>query len=94
MGDILKGVTKRIEAALKLLTSEQADAIIGAPGSEYKTLIQGAQAEQSLMWELMKRNGVKDNDKTRDILGKHMSMVLTIVHYAYALGVQKGKGKE
>ena len=92
MGDILKGVTKRIEAALKLLTSEKADAIIGTPGSEYKTLIQGAQAEQAMMWELMKRNGVKDNDATWKLLGQHMSMVLTIVHYAYALGVQKGRG--
>ena len=47
-----------------------------------------------MFWELMKRNGVKDSDATRKLLGNHLAMALTIVHYAYALGVQKGKGKE
>ena len=38
-----------ITAALTLLTTDEADAIIGEPGDEYRALIQGAEAVPQLL---------------------------------------------
>jgi endo-alpha-1,4-polygalactosaminidase (GH114 family) len=87
----LKDIGQTIQTALKLLTTEEADAIIGQPGPGYQELLKGLQAQESLFYELMTRYGLKRSRTTEDSLRKHLALVLTLLHIAYALGVKRGR---
>lgn len=80
-----------VQTALSLLDSETADGIIGEQTDEYKALIQGARSSMTLLWMLMKSFGVKENQKSLRGFSQAMLVVLTIVHYAYALGIKRGQ---
>jgi hypothetical protein len=79
------------QGALGLLDSETADAIIGEPGEEYGELIRGARSAMTMLWMLMKSFGVKESPKSLKGFSQAMVVVLTLVHYAYALGVRRGQ---
>jgi len=89
----LNQVRAQVERTLKLCDSETADALIGSPQpDEYGTLIRGVRAAYTMLWMLARNNGMRE---TKDILtmgAQALTIMLTIVHYAYALGVRRGRG--
>lgn len=90
----IQELTESAQVAMALLTSEKADEIIGAPeDGEYKTLIKGTEAIMSLSWAVNKTHGLRQNVASLKANAQAMAMVLTLVHYAYALGIERG-GKE
>lgn len=92
MADAVKELGSKVQAALKLFTMEQADQIIGKkPGPGYKELVQGMSAQHTFFWEVMRRHGLKSDKESQSILGKHMTIVLAMLHYAYALGIKQGR---
>lgn len=87
--DELRG---QIETALKLCDSETADGIIGTPQpEEYGTLIKGVQGAYHMLWMMAKGAGMKETKATLKMGAQAMLMLLTLVHYAYALGIQRGR---
>lgn len=82
------------QTALKLLDSETADAIIGEPGEEYGELIRGSRSAMTMLWMFMKSMGVPENQKTLRGFSQAMVVVLTLVHYAYALGMRRGRSED
>ena len=89
--DNISGLFAKVQAALKLLDSEKADQIIGKPEGEYKMLIQGTQAAMSLIWAVNKTHGLRQNPASLKANAQAMAMVLTLVHYAYAFGIERGR---
>jgi hypothetical protein len=80
-----------VEQALKLCDSETADGIIGSPPpEEYGVLIRGVKAAYQMLWMMGKANGLKQNQTTFRMGAQVMLMLVTIVHYAYALGIRRG----
>ena len=82
-----------ITAALTLLTPDEADAIIGEPGDEYRALIQAAEAVPQLLWALALKNGVRKKQSVLEMWAQGQMMLLQLVHDAYALGVRRGRGE-
>ena len=81
-----------VQQALKLCDTETADALVGNPQpDEYGALIKGAQGVYSMLWMLAKENGMQQTKAVLEMGGKGLLILLTLVHYAYALGVKKGK---
>ena len=82
----------RVKKALGLLDSETADGIIGMPpGDEYDALIQGAAALLGMEWALMKSHGMVESPESLRGGNQTLLMMTTIVHYAYALGLKRGR---
>jgi len=90
----LEQLGAQAEAALTLLDSETADGIIGEHSDEYDTLIQGASAVIAMEWAVMKSHGLRQTRRSLKAGGQTLTMVLTLLHYAYALGVRKGRGEK
>jgi hypothetical protein len=81
-----------VEKALKLCDAATADAIIGSPPpEEYGTLTTGASAIYQMLWMMAKANGMKQTKAVLQMGGQGLLMMATIVHYAYALGVKRGR---
>ena len=87
----LREARAQVEQALQLCDSETADAIIGSPPDEYRTLVQGVRAGHQMLWMMALSNGMKKNTATLKMGAQMLSILLTIVHYAFALGVQWGR---
>ena len=83
----------QVERTLKLCDSETADVLIGSPQpDEYGTLIRGVRAAYMMLWMLARSNGMRETQATLKMGAQAMTILLTIVHYAYALGVRRGRG--
>lgn len=82
---------EKVEKALTLLDSETADEMIGKAPEEYRTLIQGLDGAHGMMWVMAVSNGMEDNEDTRRMAGQGKMAMLTILHYAFALGVRHGE---
>lgn len=89
-GTTVHELTAIVESALGLLTSSEADTIIGERSPEYDLLIQGAQALQGLTWALAKGNGMKETVAVQRAGAQGLAALCTLVHYAYALGLRRG----
>lgn len=89
-GSTVHELTAIVESALGLLTSSEADAIIGERSPEYNLLIQGAQALQGLTWALAKGNGMRETVAVQRAGAQGLAALCTLVHYAYALGLRRG----
>lgn len=87
----LKELTAKSAAALNLLDSETADKIIGEPGEEYQVLIQGAESVVAMTWAVYKSLGLRQTTASLKAAAQSMAMILTLVHYAYALGIERGR---
>ena len=88
---IIEEARRQAEMALKLLDQETADGIIGQPpADEYQTLVQGVRGVYAMLWAMFKMHGLRQNDASLKAGAQGMAMLLTIVHYAYALGIQRG----
>lgn len=89
----LKAARAQVDQALKLLDSETADAIIGSPQpDEYGALVQGVRGAYLMLWMMAKGNGLRENKLTLKMGAQALTILLTIVHYAYALGLRRGRG--
>jgi len=81
-----------VEQALGLCDSETADAIIGSPPlEEYGTLVRGIKAAYLMLWMMARGNGMRQTNAALTMGAQAMLMMATIVHYAYALGIKRGR---
>jgi hypothetical protein len=87
----LDELSNQVNAALELLDSDTADEIIGEQSEEYQALIQATNAIMAMQWAMMKHHGLRETKASLKRGAQGLSIVLTIVHYAYALGVQRGR---
>jgi len=88
----LEQINTEIQKALSLITTEEADEIIGSPPpDEYKPIIQGVQAIMGLHWVAMRRHGLRQTKRSLDLAAKSMTMMLNLTHYVYALGIRQGR---
>jgi ribosomal protein L30/L7E len=90
----LEELQAEAEAALQLLDSETADAIIGEDTPEHRTLIRGTQAAMAMHYAMMKSLGLRETRQTLHRASQTMAVMLTLVHYAYALGIRRGRGEK
>ena len=82
----------QVERALQLCDSETADEIVGSPNpDEYGVLVRGVRAGYQMLWMMAVSNGMKKNTATLKMGAQMLSILLTIVHYAFALGVRRGR---
>jgi hypothetical protein len=96
MANDLKQAQARVEAALKLLDSETADLVIGTSTDELKALEQGAQSALAMVWMMAVQScGIKVKDgeshPLQRVIAQATLMVVTMVHYAFALGMRRGQ---
>lgn len=89
----LDGLVATIRAAQGLIDSEGADALIGEPGEEYRALIQATQAAMTMSWAAMKAHGARETATSLQMSAQSMTIVLDLVHKAFALGVRDGQGR-
>lgn len=85
-------LSEQAQAALKLLDRETADGIIGTRTGEYDTLIQGANAVMAMAWAVNKTHGLRQTPASLRAGAQTLGMMLALVHYAYALGMRRGRG--
>lgn len=96
MASELDAARGRVEAALKLLDSETADGIIGTSTGELQALEQGTQSALAMVWMMAVQScGIKtEKGKTHPLqkaIAQATLMVVTMVHYAFALGMRQGQ---
>ena len=92
MATELNQARAQVERTLKLCDSEMADALIGSPQpDEYGTLVRGTRAAYTMLWMLARSNGMRETQATLKMGAQAMTILLTIVHYAYALGIRRGR---
>jgi len=95
MATELNQARAQVERTLKLCDSETADALIGSPQpNEYGTLVRGTRAAYMMLWMLARTNGMKETKITLKMGAQALTILLTIVHYAYALGIRRGQGSK
>lgn len=88
----LDAIRAEVELALELCDSEAADALIGDPQpDEYGTLIRGVRGVYQMLWMMVKSSGFQDTPNSIRMGAQAVTMILTIVHYAYALGIKHGR---
>ncbi len=82
-----------VAAGLALLTTDEADALIEAPGLEHGILLQAMQAECAMLLSVLvprlrirKRNNRHDKNMAKAIV-----VLAQLIHFAYALGIRKGR---
>ncbi len=90
---MLAELNAEVQTALQLLDQETADALIGEQTPEYQALIAGASAIHALEWALLKTHGLKQRPAALKVGGQTMLLILTLIHYAYALGIRRGRGE-
>jgi hypothetical protein len=91
MANELEKAQSRVDAALKLLDSETADGIIGENTEELATLERGAQAALTLLWGMVQGCGLRKLVPAKKATAQSMLILTTLVHYAYALGMRRGR---
>jgi len=84
----------KVFEALKLLTTEQADALIGEAPEQHGILIAAVQEEMGLLYALLcKRAGLRNNKRNQRLMSQAQLVLMQLVHFAFALGVSHaGKG--
>jgi len=92
MATELNQARAQVERTLKLCDSETADALIGSPQpDEYGTLVRGVRAAYMMLWTLARSNGMRETKAILTMGAEMLTILLTIVHYAYALGLKRGR---
>ena len=89
----LEDELEKVQKALSLLGSESADEIVGDCPEEWEVLIQGTKALGVMNWLVMKEDGLKETPKSLKHQAQGSAMGLTLVHYAFALGIEHGRKK-
>lgn len=81
----------KVEEALSLLDSETADELVGEPDASYRALVQGVQAAVAMEWSAAKMHGLHQTSDMLRYGAQTLTILLTLVHYAYALGMRRGR---
>ena len=81
----------KVRAALGVMTQEEADAIIGEPEAEYTLLDKAVTPLHHIWLRLAYNHGLQKSDTVLNGLAKHLVLVATLIHYAYALGIRRGR---
>lgn len=89
---MIKQIEEEVQNALRLCDSATADEIIGVPPEEYGKLIKATKAAYQMLWMLAKSNGMKESKEVLEMGAKGLMILTTLVHYAYALGIKRGRG--
>lgn len=79
----------QVQTALGLLDSQTADVIIGEGDETHGLLITATRATMTLLWKLMKSFNVRETKQSLRGFSQAMVVMLTLVHYAYALGARR-----
>ena len=81
-----------VATGLALLTTEEADAIIGMPGLEYGMLLEAMQAECALLLAVLVPARLRRrSNKHAKNMAKAITVFAQLLHFAYALGIRKGE---
>lgn len=81
-----------VAAALALLTTDEADAIIGKPGPGYAELVKALQAESGMLFGAFTGTyGLRKNKASQKTMAQAMAVFAQLLHFAYALGKREGR---
>jgi len=84
-----------VAAGLALLTTDEADKIIGVATTEYGMLIRAVEAECGLWFALSsQRHGLRRNKGSQKTMAQAMTVLYQLLHFAYALGIRRGRNAE
>jgi len=87
----LQELANQVQAALELLDSETADELVGEADAAYRALIQGVRAAMAMEWSAAKSHGMRQTPAMLKYGAQTLTILLTLVHYAYALGLKRGR---
>lgn len=94
--NLVQDMQSEVQKALDLLDSEGADALIsnatssGQEPDEHKVLLNATKSLMGMVWALAKGNGMRETPQVMKMGAQALVTMMTLVHYAYALGVRKG----
>lgn len=87
----LQELAAEVQAALGLLDGETADELIGEPDEAYGALVKGVRAAVAMEWSAAKMHGMRQTPAMLKYGAQTLTILLTLVHYAYALGIKRGR---
>lgn len=90
----LPNLAAEVQQLLDVMTQEEADAIIGEAGDEYKLVGGAMRAIYGLLWATMRRFGLRHNKRSLKLMSQSMILMAVIVHLTYAMGIRRGRGTE
>lgn len=90
----LDELNAQVQAGLKVMTQEEADAIIGVPEDAYNLLSKAVAPLYRILIQLAYNNGLRETPGLKRGWAQHIILVATLVHYAYALGIQRGRREQ
>lgn len=93
MANAFQEAQKQVMQALALLDQAGADELVGESTEEYKTLVNGMNGAYQMLWTMVISNGLRTNQAVKKMGGQAQLTMLTLIHYAYALGIRQGKEK-
>ena len=88
---MLEMAVQDVEAGLNLMPGDQADFIIGQKGyGDDAALSRAAQAQFQLLYTVLQEDS-RNTDSLKSKLAKTLTVVLQLVHVAYAAGIRRGR---
>lgn len=73
---------------LRVMTSEEAEAIIGAKPVVLDTLLNGIKGATNLNFAAMRANGARRTAKVIELVSKNQVVLMTLLLYAFAAGMR------
>ena len=90
----LPNLAAEVQQVLDVMSQEEADAIIGEAGDEYKLVGAAMRALYGLLWATMRRFGLRHNKRSLKLMSQSMILMAVIVHLTYAMGIRRGRRGE
>jgi hypothetical protein len=81
----------RIQRLLAKLDKDESNRLIGDDNVEYRVISEAAMAWQSMLFVGLKGHGLQEGEGTLKLLASSMVVLGTIIQWAYALGIRRGK---
>jgi len=89
--EVLEALEEKVQAALKVMTSEEAEGIIGEKPPILSTLLDGVTASVGMLWSTALASGARKKPKTLRMWGASQVVLATLVLYAFAAGMRMGR---
>ena len=95
MSPELEKHSERLQEALRLIGSDEADAIIGESVPELKALHEAAESLAMMNWWVAVGHApeLQVNDDALQLAAQGQAVLLQLVHNAYALGMRRGRAE-
>lgn len=87
----LQALVDQVQAGQQILSSEEADELIGTTDEAYRALIQATRAQMTMGWMMAKSQGARSTSASLRMQAQGMVVMLDLVHKAYAAGVRRGR---